>query len=272
MLGFIDGIELWAQLQGLEVSVAIDYMVFLDSTMARFWFWTASARRDIPALLETIKGGHILSQADCERLEIDGCDPRNGELYFLLEPGYIFTPNFFHMNSSMPVGMHGYDPAIRDNQGVLIINSMSRNIRGDLGTVQAPQLFHTALDLLKIDDPAFQRDRSALAQLRGVAHYSRFTTSPPGEVDTIITGDLERICKAIHSVVSDIDAIVVAGGFGRGEGSIIVERDIIRPLNDYDILVISRSAEATQLGALGKQLADELGIDFVDIGVLHTDY
>jgi len=37
-----------------------------------------------------------------------------------------------------------------------------------------------------------------------------------------------------------IVSLILYGGFGRGEGSVVVEGDNIRPLNDYDFLAVSR--------------------------------
>ena len=47
---------------------------------------------------------------------------------------------------------------------------------------------------------------------------------------------IETIKKNIPP--TNLRSIILSGGFGRGEGSVIVEGEKVTPLKDYDILVI----------------------------------
>jgi len=67
-------------------------------------------------------------------------------------------------------------------------------------------------------------------------------------------------------------AIILHGGYGRGEGSWIVENGEHRPYNDYDIfLIIEKKIPENELNDIRKCLAKEIGIKWVDIMQLHPD-
>ncbi|SRR5216684_2689222 len=87
-----------------------DYLAVYDSTMARFWFFSDVARRDIMAVLEKTPCGRILSDAELRSLGVFFEDGRFGEVVFLLSPGWIFSKSDFNGPQWMPAGMHGYHP------------------------------------------------------------------------------------------------------------------------------------------------------------------
>ncbi len=65
-------------------------------------------------------------------------------------------------------------------------------------------------------------------------------------------------------------AILLIGGFGRGEGGVISdESDQWRAFNDYDLLVlVDGNVDEAVIRPLSVELAQRLDIDFVDIGVI----
>ncbi len=90
----------------LESKLYQDYLVFADSTMIRFWFFTEKAIREIPDFLQQIKCGHILSTTEKKLLKIP-LDPKYGEAIYVVDEGHLIHPSFFHSRSE-PKGMHGY--------------------------------------------------------------------------------------------------------------------------------------------------------------------
>ena len=58
--------DLWGALAGLGLRMPNDYVFFLDSTMARFWFRHDEARARVDALLEKAPYGRILPPRSCE--------------------------------------------------------------------------------------------------------------------------------------------------------------------------------------------------------------
>lgn|GEM_PF-3441080 len=94
----------------------------------------------------------------------------------------------------------------------------------------------------------------------------------PYSYPSSIIRDLTVIVRSVLDLVKP-EGILLVGGFGRGEGSILkVRGEEPEPLNDYDVLVLMKDTEpADALKALGHRLAKELGIDFVDVGVKFVD-
>jgi hypothetical protein len=85
-----------------------DYLVFTDSTMARFWFRKDGAEAAIRAALPDVGWARWLSDADLHRYGIDFPRREYGEAIYLLEPGHVIEPSF--MGEVAPAAMHGYGP------------------------------------------------------------------------------------------------------------------------------------------------------------------
>ncbi len=71
----------------------------------------------------------------------------------------------------------------------------------------------------------------------------------------------------------DLRAIYLSGGFGRGEGTVRRTARGWVPVNDYDLVVVGVADAARRLAttALGRRLAKELGIEYIDVGWLQLD-
>lgn len=271
MVNVLQSIDLEAGLNRAGLSHDSDYVAFYDSTMARFWCPTAYAEARLAEALERQKGGHLLSARDKTAWKIDRCDPRNGQLYFLAKPGTVIVPNYFQAEGDTVKGMHGYAPEVADNQGVFILND--GKTKGDAGDVHATQLFHTFLDLLEMGEPAPEPRHSARRQVSPPSPDTpRYTAVLRRNQEAVIDTHLRTLCERLNTLDPGRDAIVLAGGFGRGEGSVAHGEGNIRPLNDYDVLLVTRTAIAPEtLRREEKALAETLGMDFIDIGIVHTD-
>lgn len=98
------------------------------------------------------------------------------------------------------------------------------------------------------------------------------------EIDQKIQTDLDYIASEIVELLGEhADVILLYGGFGRGEGGVVVENGDVRIVNDYDIFIIS--SKRTKLGylrlyrkynkslnKLAVRLAKELSIKQIDLG------
>jgi hypothetical protein len=236
--------------------------------MARFWFHHVKAREAVTTALSKVTGGRMLDVAGMKQFGIDRCDYRNAEAVFLADPGVLIFPNYFQASGEPIRGMHGYDPDCADNLGTFILHDTARpELAGQvLGRVNPPAIFPLILDLMGLKASDHTMTKPPVPALQN-SPAGRFTGDGSQEAEAVVLAHLERIVQAVGERVGAVEAIVLTGSFGRGEGG--VYRDaagIIRPVNDYDLLVIDRRNLQATLAGLGESLARELGIDFVDLG------
>ncbi len=64
--------------------------------------------------------------------------------------------------------------------------------------------------------------------------------------------------------------IILCGGFGRGEGTVINNGHKVKPVNDYDFLIVSNKIQI-DAKKLGNQIANVLGMELVDVGIISPD-
>jgi hypothetical protein len=60
-----------------------------------------------------------------------------------------------------------------------------------------------------------------------------------GKANEAISKYLEIIVKTILEQIREVKAVVLGGGFARGEGSVEIINGIVTPINDFDIFVIT---------------------------------
>jgi hypothetical protein len=116
----------------LGLSTPRDYVAVYDSTMARYWFFEAAARRAIVAALERVPCGRILGDAEIEQLGVLFPDRRYGELIFLLDPGWLLAHSDFNGGGWQPAGMHGYHPSDSESDAIFLSNWSPRVSPGSI--------------------------------------------------------------------------------------------------------------------------------------------
>jgi len=139
-------------LQYLPLKSGKDYLCFLDSTMARFWFFNNLAKEKITNALSFIKEGRVLNKKQIDRYHLNYTHNRFGDLIFLVDPGTLIFPNYFQ-NRAPVKGMHGYGPESIGQQAIFIINSSEINPEQHEKPVNMRQVFPTLCDLLTINKP-----------------------------------------------------------------------------------------------------------------------
>lgn len=93
-----------------------------------------------------------------------------------------------------------------------------------------------------------------------------FTVYNSYDINKRIFSDLEIIKKLIITAIPDTSLLVLVGGFGRGEGSVLLEDGIPKPLNDYDVvLILRKTVNISKLKKLSREIADEVGIRLIDL-------
>lgn len=102
--------DLARDIESLSLDLPNDYLSIYDSTMARFWFFSAGARERVVERLAQVRCGRILSDQERTELGIKFADRRYGDLVFLMDPGWLITSSDFNAGAWLPAGMHGYHP------------------------------------------------------------------------------------------------------------------------------------------------------------------
>jgi hypothetical protein len=113
--------DLFDRLDGFELGR--DYVAFVDSTFARFWFPTPTKRAAILDALDAAPG-RFLSDEDMVRYGVDFEDRTvYGEEILVADEGVIFHPSYFAPNLLGQQGypdkaMHGYLPGLPSTDGI----------------------------------------------------------------------------------------------------------------------------------------------------------
>lgn len=94
---------------------------------------------------------------------------------------------------------------------------------------------------------------------------STFTIDNTREADEKILSDLSVIEKVLLGNLTDVSALILVGGFGRGEGGVVFENDVPMPINDYDIVIVSQNKCGLRLKKLSKEIANETGVRLIDL-------
>ena len=99
-------VDILQGLQYLRARMYKDYITFLDSTIARFWFFDKTVKGEIEEYLNSLASGHILSSQERKALRIPD-DVRNGEMIYVMDEGQVIYPDFWS-GTRVVKGMHGY--------------------------------------------------------------------------------------------------------------------------------------------------------------------
>jgi predicted AlkP superfamily pyrophosphatase or phosphodiesterase len=100
-----------------------DYLVFLDSTMARFRWLTDKGRIFISSLAETKlfqENGTFVDSELAARYSIPYGDRRYGDVIWWANLGTVIFPDYFHDRYTHNKGMHGYDSEHDDMKGFFL--------------------------------------------------------------------------------------------------------------------------------------------------------
>ncbi len=117
---YIDMLEGLKSING--ISIYKDYIPFLDSTLARFWFLNNNARNKIVEYLNALDFGHIVTEKERNDLRIPSDRAQIGDLMFVIDEGYAIYPDFWSGTRKVK-GMHGYAYSItKESLPILVAN------------------------------------------------------------------------------------------------------------------------------------------------------
>jgi hypothetical protein len=94
-----------------------------------------------------------------------------------------------------------------------------------------------------------------------------FTAHHDDSIDDHIRGHLELIKAHLIANIPSLVSLMLVGGFGRGEGSVIIEKGHINVLNDYDFILVTKDTcpPPEFLRQQANQLAKQSGVRFIDL-------
>ena len=139
-----------------------DYHMFLDSTMARFWFANPGSRAAVEEALSRLRGGRLLGMDDRDRYHLNYGHNRFGDAIFLAEPGWIVSPNFYQRGALIR-GMHGYAPECIEQHSWFGIKSLRVACgRVDRCAQDMRRVFPTLVELLGLELPVARRSLRSL--------------------------------------------------------------------------------------------------------------
>ncbi len=106
--------------------------------------------------------------------------------------------------------------------------------------------------------------------------WGRFTAKGSQKVEVLITKMVEEIIAIIERTIPEKDykCLYMLGGYGRGEGGVVIVNGQERPHNNFDLMLVTnelRSEKAeelkTQINNSLKQLSDRIGVG-IDISLI----
>lgn len=115
-------------LSQMPFKIGKDYLVFLDSVMARFWFFNPDVSLILKKKLEFLKMGHFLTAQEKIIFGYNFPDNRYGDEFFILDQGKMILPNYFQKKA--PQAMHGYLP--KDSQTGIFLSNLNLPPRNEI--------------------------------------------------------------------------------------------------------------------------------------------
>jgi hypothetical protein len=128
-----------------------DYLVFIDSTFARFWYAGDSVRAGIHDVLRSAPA-RLLSRADQERYGIAFADDRYGQDILVADEAVVFhpsyiSPTFFRTKEYPDRATHGYLPECRSAYGIYLRRGAGADPL-EASAIPATGVFGVATDIM----------------------------------------------------------------------------------------------------------------------------
>lgn len=95
-----------------------------------------------------------------------------------------------------------------------------------------------------------------------------YTVYNDDRINKHIAKDLETIKNLLLNKIKSIEALILAGGFGRSQGGVLLEEDKIQPINDYDIYIVTNTKiDKAYIQKLRIELLNKIKIRQIDLEV-----
>jgi hypothetical protein len=175
MEAVIGSIDIKRELKRLNLAED-EYTFFVEVPMARFWFHTDRARKEITEMLSSMKNGTLLSYKEMHDYNIKFDDHQYGEVYFVADPGYIIFPHDFYqplaniflglkdwqqrsrLFNPIHRGYHGYLPQHESEKGFMMVLDDKYNV--DKQEADIIDVAPTILGFLGYKPPDYMKGKS----------------------------------------------------------------------------------------------------------------
>ncbi|MBI9054682.1 MAG: alkaline phosphatase family protein [Bacteroidales bacterium] len=131
-------------LKKLPLQIEKDYIYFLDSTMARFWFYNEKAEKLIYHALAELEGGSWINDEDKTQYKIRYNHNKFGDAIWWVNDESIISPNFWQCEKKIK-GMHGYRKNVNENHTCVISNQKLYNSTDTIEMIELNQILETFL-------------------------------------------------------------------------------------------------------------------------------
>lgn len=170
MMDVKEYIDIWNPVMNFAKSHKLilgkDFLMFLDSTLARFWFFNDRAQQILFPFLNDLLStqGNFLTRSIAKEYRIPFNDKRYGDLIWRAHLGVGIFPDYFHSLQEKYKSMHGYDSCEEKMKGMAIIynknNSLNKHIKIKEAYLQ--DLCPTICDMLNLPYPLKNEGTSLL--------------------------------------------------------------------------------------------------------------
>lgn len=148
-------------LNNVSSQIGQDYLYFLDSTIARFWFRTDRARNEISSVLSGVTCMECLP-TNTFGIKRFNENSKQGELIWIVKEGYIISPNFWQGNKKVK-GMHGYCSNVKNNYSCFVLSGPNIPSSGYLSErFQLVDVFPTLLNMMQLPIPETNEGKTIL--------------------------------------------------------------------------------------------------------------
>ena len=138
-------INIEAMLKKTNLKINRDYVYFLDSTLARFWFKNNDVRTKIMGCIENDEYGSWISEYEKTKYQIRYNHNKYGDDIWWASGGTIISPNFWQGKSFIK-GMHGYRNEVVENN-TMVLFPQDKHISNPTSMMELNELI---IDFLEI--------------------------------------------------------------------------------------------------------------------------
>ena len=163
-------VDIWGPVEKLAAEQKLkhgkDFLMFLDSTLARFWFFTERAEKVLtPFLDELLKTNGVWIDEDYRKSHSIPHNPDwYGQKIWRADVGTGIFPDYFHWENDKYIGMHGYDNKEPSQIGTVVFHNAQLPGKTQIETGSLEQTAASICDLLRIDIPKDATGNSFIPQ------------------------------------------------------------------------------------------------------------